>query len=145
DRPRLPAEDSTPHEPFGLALEETAVAPHHLATFSCDVTPPAGHPLCGGWIDPVRGVDDPLWARGIMLLGSGAPLVLCAVDWCGLRNDAHRAWRESLAKAAHTTADRVSVHCVHPHNAPFADVEAQKLIDAVPGAPPSLDLKFFDQ
>jgi hypothetical protein len=24
----------------------------HLATFSCDVTPPLGHPLCGGWIKP---------------------------------------------------------------------------------------------
>jgi len=32
----------------------------HFAAFSADVTPPAGHPLCGGWIEPVRGVDDPL-------------------------------------------------------------------------------------
>src|SRR5437763_632991 len=30
----------------------------HLATFSCDVTPPVGHPLCGGWIEPVRAVQD---------------------------------------------------------------------------------------
>src|SRR5687767_7772388 len=64
----------------------TAAMPaFHLATFSCDVTPPAGHPLCGGWIEPVRGVDDPLWARGVILLGAGAPLVLCSVDWCGIR------------------------------------------------------------
>ena len=115
----------------------------HLATFACDVTPPLGHPLCGGWIEPVRGVDDPLWARGIVLLGGGAPIVLCAVDWCGLRNEAHRTWRRALAKAAHTTAERVAVHCVHPHNAPFADVEAQRLLESVPGAPTSLDLKFF--
>ncbi len=121
------------------------MAVHHLATFSCDATPPAGHPLCGGWIEPVRVIDDPLWTRGIILLGSGAPIVLCAVDWCGLRNEANRVWREALAKAAHTTADRVTVHCIHAHNAPFADVEAQKLIDTVPGAPPSLDLKFFHQ
>lgn len=118
---------------------------YHLAHFSSDATPPAGHPLCGGWIEPVRGVDDPLFARGIVLLGAGAPVILCSVDWCGLRNEANRAWREALAKAAHTTPERVAVHCVHPHNAPFADVEAQKLIDIVPGAPPSLDLKFFHQ
>jgi hypothetical protein len=31
----------------------------HLSTFRCDVTPPLDHPLCGGWIEPVRGVDDP--------------------------------------------------------------------------------------
>jgi hypothetical protein len=116
----------------------------HLATFGTDVTPPPGHPLCGGWIEPVRGVDDPLRVLGVVLLGAGAPVVLCAVDWCGIRNDANRLWREALAKAAHTTPERVAVHSVHPHNAPFADVEAQRLLEAVPGAPPSLDLKFFE-
>ncbi len=114
----------------------------HLATFSADVTPPEGHPLCGGWIEPVRGVDDPLRALGVILLGAGAPVVLCAVDWCGIRNDAHLAWRQALAKSAHTTIDRVAVQTVHPHNAPFADTGAQKLIEATPGAPQSLDLKF---
>jgi hypothetical protein len=117
----------------------------HLATFSSDATPPEGHPLCGGWIEPVRAVDDPLKALGVVLLGGGAPLVLCAVDWCGIRNDAHLAWRQALAKAAHTTADRVTVHSIHAHNAPFADTEAQKLVEANPGAPASLDRKWFDK
>jgi hypothetical protein len=117
----------------------------HLATFSCDATPPEGHPLCGGWIEPVRAVDDPLKALGVVLLGAGAPVVLCAVDWCGIRNDAHLAWRQALAKSAHTTADRVAVHCIHAHNAPFADLEAQRLIEANPGAPASLDRKWFDK
>jgi hypothetical protein len=117
----------------------------HVAMFHSDVTPPLGHPLCGGWIEPVRGVDDPLRALGMVLLGAGAPVVLCAVDWCGVRNDANLAWRQALAKAAHTTPERVAVHCVHPHNAPFADVEAQRFLDRVPGAPISLDLKFFER
>jgi hypothetical protein len=117
----------------------------HLATFTADVSPPLGHPLCGGWIEPARAIDDPLRALGVVLLGPAAPVVLCAVDWCGIRNDAHRAWREALAGAAHTTAERVAVHCVHPHNAPFADLQAQKLLEAVPGAPPSLDRRFFEQ
>jgi hypothetical protein len=114
----------------------------HLATFRSDATPPLGHPLCGGWIEPVRGVDDPLRALGVILLGMGQPIVLCAVDWCGLRNDANLLWRKALAQAAHTVVENVAVHCVHPHNAPFADVEAQKLIEAAKG-PISLDLKFF--
>jgi hypothetical protein len=118
--------------------------PLHLATFRCDVTPPMGHPLCGGWIQPVVGVDDPLEALGVILLGMGRPIVLCAVDWCGLRDDANRLWREALAGAAHTVPECVAVHCVHPHNAPFADVEAEKLIEAAHG-PPSLDLKFFER
>jgi hypothetical protein len=116
----------------------------HLTTFEAEATPPLGHPLCGGWIEPVRGVDDPLRVLGLVLLGAGAPVVLCAVDWCGLRNEANRRWRQALAQAAHTTPERVAVHCVHPHNAPFADVEAERILQAA-GAPPSLDLKFFDR
>lgn len=117
--------------------------PLHIATFECDVTPPLDHPLCGGWIAPVRGVDDPLKVLGVVLLGSGKPVVLCAVDWTGLRNEAFRKWRGALAEAAHTSPECVTLHCVHPHNAPFADVEAQKLI-AEAKAPISLDLKFYD-
>ncbi len=115
-----------------------------LTTFQSDATPPLGHPLCGGWIEPVRGVDDPLRALGIVLFGTAAPVVLCVVDWCGLRNDANRAWREALAKVAQTTPERVAVHCVHPHNAPFADVEAERLLQSVHGAP-SLDIPFFER
>jgi hypothetical protein len=116
--------------------------PLHLATFACDVTPPEGHPLCGGWIEPVRGVDDPLKALGVVLLGVGKPVVLCAVDWCGIRNEAFRTWRAALADAAHTTPEHVSLHCVHPHNAPFADTEAEKLIAAA-GSAKSLDLAYY--
>src|SRR5262249_25227451 len=116
----------------------------HLATCTADVTPPLGHPLCGGWIEPVRAVDDPLRALGIVLLGMGQPIVLCAVDWCGIRNAAHQAWRKALAEAAHTVPSCVAVQCVHPHNAPFADLEAEKLLQAAKG-PPSLELKFHDQ
>ncbi len=119
--------------------------PLHLATFATEVTPPAGHPLCGGWIEPVRGVDDPLRALGIVLLGMGQPIVLCAVDWCGLRNEAHSTWRQALAEATHTTADHVALHCVHQHNAPFADVEAERLSEATSEPVSSLDLKFFNR
>jgi hypothetical protein len=117
----------------------------HLATFSSDVTPPVGHPLCGGWIEPVRGVDEPLRALGIVLLGMDRPVVLCAVDWCGIRNDAHEIWREALARATHTVPENVVLHCLHAHDAPFADVEAERLVEKVPGAPPSLDLQFFER
>lgn len=117
--------------------------PLHLATFRCDVTPPLGHPLCGGWIEPVRGVDDPLQALGVVLLGGARPVVFCALDWVAVRNEAFRSWRRALAEAAHTTPEHVHVHTVHPHNAPFADTEAQRLIAAAK-APPSLDLDYFN-
>jgi hypothetical protein len=118
---------------------------YHIATFASDITPPVGHPLCGGWIEPVRAVDDPLRALGVVLLGMGQPVVLCALDWCGLRNEAHRVWRAALAEATHTVPENVALQCVHPHNAPFADLEAERLLEATPGAPRSLDMSFFER
>lgn len=102
----------------------------HLAPFRFDVTPPMGHPCCGGWIKPVEVVDDPLEAIGVVLLGAGKPIVLCAVDWTGILNEAHVAWRTALAEAVGTAPERVAVHCVHQHNAPFACLEAEKLVAA---------------
>lgn len=117
---------------------------YHIARFESDATPPLGHPLCGGWIEPVRGFDDPLKCLGVVLLGEGKPVVLAALDWTGLRNEAYRSWRAALAEAAHTIPENVALHCVHPHNAPFADTEAQKLLAANDG-PPLMDLAFFDK
>ena len=54
-----------------------------VATFKYDVTPPLGHPLCGGWIKPAGAVDLPLEARGIVILGADKPIVLCAVAILG--------------------------------------------------------------
>ncbi len=100
----------------------------HLARFDIDATPPPGHPLCGGWITPVVAVDDPLRLRGVVLEGAGVPIVLAALDWTGVLNDSHRLWTERLADAAHTTPDRVALHTVHQHNAPFIDREGNRLL-----------------
>lgn len=99
-----------------------------IATFRFDVTPPVGHPLCGGWITPMADCDDALEAIGFVVLGAGKPIVICAVDWTGILNDAHVAWRTVLAEAAGTTPDRVAVQCVHQHDAPFVCLHAEKLI-----------------
>lgn len=115
----------------------------HLASFRFDVTPPMGHSLCGGWIKPVVGVDDPLEAIGFVLLGAGKPIVFCVVDWTGLLNDAHIAWRTALAEAAGTTPDRVTVHCVHQHNAPFACLESERIVLAQGDLPHIVELDFF--
>jgi hypothetical protein len=114
----------------------------HLATFRVDVTTPIGHPLCGGWIKPAAAVTEPLFALGLVLLGEQAPIVLCTVDWTGINNEAHVEWRTALAKAGHTTPERVAVHCVHQHNAPFADPAAEKLIAKQQNLGSSLDLKW---
>lgn len=115
----------------------------HLATFRFDVTPPMGHSLCGGWIKPVEAVDDPLEAIGYVLLGAGKPIVVCVVDWTGLLNNAHIQWRQALAEAANTDIERVTVHCVHQHNAPFACVDAEQIILDQGDLPHIVELDFF--
>lgn len=117
----------------------------HLATFRFDVTPPMGHSLCGGWIKPVLGIDDPLEALGYVLLGAGQPIVVCVVDWTGLLNSAHMQWRQALADAAGTTIDRVTVHCVHQHNAPFACMDAEKIILEQGDLPHIVEPGFFSR
>ncbi len=125
------------------ALADTPARNLSLARFHFDVTPPMGHSLCGGWIKPVLGYDDPLEAIGLVLLGAGKPIVLCAVDWTGLLNQAHIEWRRALAEAAGTTPDRVSVHCVHQHNAPFACLDAERYTQAHEDLAHIVDLNFY--
>jgi hypothetical protein len=114
-----------------------------LATFRFDVTPPIGHSCCGGWIKPIEAVDDELESAGLVILGIGRPIVISAVDWTGLLNEAHVEWRRALAEAADTTPDRVAVQCVHQHNAPFACLEAERIVSAQGDVPHILDVAFF--
>jgi hypothetical protein len=116
-----------------------------IAPFKFDVTPPLGHSCCGGWIKPVEVIDDALEANGLVLLGAGRPIVLCAVDWTGLSNATHLAWRTALAEAAGTTPDRVAVQCVHQHNAPFVCFEAERLVAEQGDLPHIMDLAFFQR
>ncbi|HVX11757.1 MAG TPA: hypothetical protein VHC22_11295 [Pirellulales bacterium] len=107
-----------------------AAEPLRVATFNVDVTPPLGAPLCDSLCPPASQIVDPLSARGLVLVADEAPIVLCAVDWVGIGNSAHDAWRGAIAKAAGTTADRVAVHCLHQHDAPGCDFEAEQLLAA---------------
>jgi len=102
-----------------------------IATFAVDATPPIGTPLCGASVPPVKGVTDPLSARGIVLLPEGQrPVVLVSVDWVGIGNEGHTAWRVALAEAVDTTIDRVAVQTIHQHDAPLCDFTIEKLLAA---------------
>ncbi|HET6425097.1 MAG TPA: hypothetical protein VFG20_15530, partial [Planctomycetaceae bacterium] len=115
-----------------------------LASFRVDVSPPMNHPLCGGWIKPVSGLDDTEEAIGLVITGAGAPIVLVAVDWTGILNTAHQTWRQVLAQAAGTTPDRVAVQCVHQHNAPFACLDAEQIVTAQKDLPHTVLVDFFE-
>lgn len=107
--------------------------PIQLAIFDVDATPPIGSAMA---YQPVRRLDEmTLRCRGIVILGAQQPIVLCAVDWIGIANEGHDAFREALARAAGTSPQRVAVHTLHQHDAPGCDFTAEKIIEElkVPG------------
>jgi hypothetical protein len=99
-----------------------------LAAFQADITPPVGSPIYTG---TARSIVDPLEARGVVVHGGDKPVVIVALDWCEVRNRSFDLWRSQLAAAARTTRERVLVSCVHQHDAPYTDSEAQELLDGV--------------
>lgn len=113
---------------LGLAVLATHAFAIQIAPFRADVTPPVGAPLCGGLVKPAVGVSEPLLALGVVLLSDEKPVVLCAIDFCEIRGADHIHWREVLAAAAGTSAERVALHSLHQHNAPLVDNAAQKLL-----------------
>jgi hypothetical protein len=103
-----------------------ALAEVKVATFDVDATPPLGSAMA---YDVVKRLDDlTLRCRGVVILGSGDPMVLCAVDWIGIGNEGHEAFRAGLAAAAGTVPERVAVHCLHQHDAPGCDFTAEKIV-----------------
>jgi hypothetical protein len=98
-----------------------------VATFDVDATPPVGSLMA---YDPVTNHWElGLRARGIVLLGAGEPIVLCAVDWIGIANEGHDAFRNALARAASTSPRRVAVHSLHQHDAPDCDFSAERILN----------------
>ena len=103
-------------------------SPPRIATFSVEVTCPLNHPLIAGLRAPAKKIVDPLYARGFVLLTDEEPIVLCAIDWCEIRNGSYELWRTALAKAANTKTERVLVCCLHQHDAPVTDIGAEDIL-----------------
>lgn len=97
-----------------------------LATFDVDATPPVGSLLA--YDRMINAWDLGLRARGIVLLGAGQPIIMCAIDWIGISNESQDAFRRALADAAGTIPERVVVHTVHQHDAPRCDFSAERIL-----------------
>src|SRR5207248_4129799 len=52
-----------------------------------------------------------------------------ALDWCEVRNGAYELFRDKIARAVGTEPVRVMLCCLHQHDAPIADLEAQQLLE----------------
>ncbi|MEI8212375.1 MAG: hypothetical protein WCI02_09510 [Planctomycetota bacterium] len=111
---------------IGIASLEVAMAqaPLRVATFDIDATPPIGSALT---YSTARSITEPLRCRGLVLLTQEQPIVLVAVDWIGIGNEGNLVFREKIAAVAGTTPDRVAVHTLHQHDAPWCDFSSDAL------------------
>ena len=113
-----------------------------LSTFDIDVTPPVGSHLA---YDPqINTWDLGLRAKGVILFGSGDPIVLCALDWIAIGNEGMDAFKNALAAAAGTTPQRVSVHVLHQHDAPRFDAGAEQILLEAGIDPAKINPTHFD-
>lgn len=113
----------------GDALSAEPSAEIKIAKFDVDATPPVGTMMA---YDRVIRIEElGLRCRGLVLMGRDLPVVLCAVDWIGIGNASHDAFRDRIAKAAGTTRERVAVHTLHQHDAPRSDFSAERLLHQV--------------
>lgn len=135
------ASESLPQE-----KEEAGARPVALkvASFSCDVTPPIGSPLEECNPPVATSVDSPLLAKGVILSDGRARYAFCAFDYCELRTGAHDLFRRKIADALHVNELQVEVHCIHQHDAPLYDVNAELLLDWVASPPHLADLGFIE-
>ena len=87
--------------------------------------------------------DIPLLAKGVVISGGGTRYVLCALDYCELRTGAHDLFRRALANAVGVNELQVEVHCLHQHDAPLYDTQAELLVELAPSPPHATDLTFI--
>lgn len=109
-----------------INAQDSALSGLRLATFDVDATPPVGsqltyNPMINSW-------DLGLRAKGIVLFGSGQPIVLVAIDWLGIENESQDAFKSALAKAAGTIPERVAIHTLHQHDAPRSNFTAERIL-----------------
>ena len=111
--------------------------------FRADATPPKGQPLI--WTTPVTRVEDPLFAKGIVLEDGANRYVICALDWCGVSGATARLFRQRMAAAAGTTYERTVLHTVHQHAAPYIDGDAYTILEKLPAKPLMMSSGYLDE
>lgn len=111
-----------------------------LSVFDIDATPPVGTRLA--YDTMINNWDLSLRAKGVVITGSGLPIVICSIDWIGIAGESQDAFKLALAEAVGTSPERVAVHTLHQHDAPRSDLGAERILKEAGLDPGSYDGKF---
>ena len=95
-----------------------------------DVTPDSNGLI--GFTAPEQPMEprDPLFARLFLLRSEAGDSLIISIDYGGLYCSAHDLWRAELATALDIPLNRVILHCMHQHDAPFVHIEAAEVMNA---------------
>jgi hypothetical protein len=85
----------------------------------------------------------PLLAKGVVIADASTRYALCAFDYCELCTGAYELFRSAIANALGVNELQIEVHCVHQHDAPVYDTNAELLAGMVPSPPRTTDLAFI--
>jgi hypothetical protein len=113
------------------------------AAFVSDITPPLGSPLPECKPPFAASADIPLLAKGVVISDGNTRYVLCALDYCELRLGAYDLFRRAIANALGVNELQIEVHCLHPHDTPLYDTNAELLVEMLPSPPHTTDLPFI--
>jgi hypothetical protein len=94
---------------------------------------------------PTSKVEDPLWAKGIVIEDGANRYVICALDWCGVGGSTHLMLRERMAGAAKTDVSRVALQSVHQHAAPYIEGDGIAILRGLPKPPLLMSGRYLDE
>ncbi|MCS6953107.1 MAG: hypothetical protein RMK57_11960 [Bryobacterales bacterium] len=114
-------------------LSSLAYAELRVGAAAVKITPPVGLPLAGYYhVRLATGMHDELYAKALVLEGSGSRAALVACDLIALEGDLVEAARQLIERTTGLRGDRVMISATHTHTGP--EVERQFLA-FVEGAP----------
>lgn len=116
----------------------------HISVFEADLTPLPGEPTMGGLTEPVKFIEHPLYAKGVIFSDKGGISAVCALDYCSLSNATYNQYLNAIASGAGCSPDRVIINNIHFHTSVGPDADAQRTLEAHAPGVHSLTQKYID-
>lgn len=103
-----------------FAISPASAAPLEAGAAAVDISPKTLPAIRnGGFLQAIANrIDDPLFARALVLKSGGTSVALCLVDSCMLPTDVCDAAKALATKETGLPADRILVASTHTHSAP---------------------------
>ena len=101
-------------------LESSPEGPLLAGSARVDISPPVGLPLAGYGGRKSTGVNDPVYARALVVSNGLSKIAMVSADLLAITDDLTRAVRQEVYKDLPELADHVMITATHTHSGPGA-------------------------